>query len=563
MMGGGTSTHRRAAVSDAATVSARVDELEQALGAAEERAVLLRAQQDAQNKRIQLAVAELRVSAEVQRADAERARADALTGELDEQMQLEEALLARIRALEQAAAGGAGAVESAGAVERGGAASSSCKELEAAPASSSSWEPGVGEEPADACFGEVRQWQYVHLQRWRNYDDSNAKLNAAEAAGQKKLVLEIEIAQGGKKVRNNYEVDLDAKTQTQSKTLNMRDVRCVAQLVEESAPDFLRSIPTLVLQRDVSAVVEGMHTHVEAPQVQQAGCKALMSMTTTSDSVRVKIEQSGELEAIFAAMRVHGAASGVQEQACRALRRMFHLGAAARSAAAREKQKAVLRHHGIKLILRTLQGHPQNSSICYEVCAVVRILANSDARMVAQACGALRFLGENIEFVHLIKHACLISGLKWVTWAHRTARHTRAHEHSCAYAPNTCDSFINFRVALPRTTLRELKKKKQPSPLPLLCSLPSPPPLFSPIPSPPAAKDAHVRVAIAASGGRELIHHAIAASVATPECKNGASSCSNSSRSRRRRRRRSGGATLTRSRLRAVRRSRGSVAPCA
>ena len=105
MMGGGTSTHRRAAVSDAATVSARVDELEQALGAAEERAVLLRAQQDAQRKRIQeleeaLEAAEQRVCAEVQRADAERARADALAGELDEQMQLEEALLARIRALE-------------------------------------------------------------------------------------------------------------------------------------------------------------------------------------------------------------------------------------------------------------------------------------------------------------------------------------------------------------------------------------------------------------------------------------------------------------------------------
>ena len=52
-MGGSASTARRAAarVSDAATVSARVDELEQALGAAEERAVLLRAQQDAQRSK--------------------------------------------------------------------------------------------------------------------------------------------------------------------------------------------------------------------------------------------------------------------------------------------------------------------------------------------------------------------------------------------------------------------------------------------------------------------------------------------------------------------------------
>ncbi len=394
-MGGSASTARRAAarVSDAATVSARVDELEQALGAAEERAVLLRAQQDAQSKRIQelqetLASAELRVSAEVQRADAERARANALAGELDEQMQLEEALLARIRALEQATAGGACAVELAGA------ASSSCKELEAAPASSSPWEPGVGEEPADSCRGEARQWQYLHLQRWCNYDDDcNAKLNAAEAAGQKRLMLEIEIRQGGKKLINHYEVDLDAKTQTQSKTRNMRDIRCVTQLVEMSAPraaDFFRSIPALVLQRDIPALVEGMHTHVEAPEVQEAGCKALMSMAATSDSVRVKIEQAGGLEAIFAAMRMHGAASGVQEQACRALRRMFHLGAAARSAAEREKQKALLRHYGIKLILLALQGHPQNSSICYEACAVVRILANSEGGFLkSRRCGCV------------------------------------------------------------------------------------------------------------------------------------------------------------------------------
>ena len=95
---------------------------------------------------------------------------------------------------------------------------------------------------------------------------------------------------------NNYEVDLDAKTQTQSKPRNMRDFRCVTQLLEvlnpsrlpRRAADFLLSIPTLVLQRDVPALVEGMHTHVEAPQVQQAGCKALMSMAT---SVRVKVKK--------------------------------------------------------------------------------------------------------------------------------------------------------------------------------------------------------------------------------------------------------------------------------
>ena len=241
---------------------------------------------------------------------------------------------------------------------------------------------------------------------------------------------------GFPKKNASYQIDLTVMQQTNIATRNVREIRwrpvskVAVDPVKEAADKadaFLRFIPSLHVQKDFKAIINGMRESPSSAACQESGCKALMSMAAIGSASRAKIAQAGGLEAIFSAMKLHRNESRVQEQAFRALRRMSSL-AATISIALKQDTDGT----GIDSILLAINSHRSDSAVQYEALAVIRILANNtscrttilnfrlaepdqhtgaialvlaamqkhagNCAVCAQACGALRFLVKKYKY---------------------------------------------------------------------------------------------------------------------------------------------------------------------
>ena len=246
------------------------------------------------------------------RAVHEQERANKAEAALEEHMQLEEALVLRIRDLE---------IMSVAAAHTEGTVQDSDPPLETR-----------GEE---ARSGDNEQWEWFGKlsgsaapSSWHPYDkDVSAALNDTLAAGRTNVTLEIPTGIG-KRTKNTYEMDLHAMTQTNAKTRMKREIRraparpSTQSDPEKQAATFLSSIGTILLQKDAPSLVKGLQDNTWHRGVQIDGCKALVAMAAISESMRLKLAKLGAVEVILDAMAAHRDDSSLQETACRALRRM-------------------------------------------------------------------------------------------------------------------------------------------------------------------------------------------------------------------------------------------------
>ena len=174
----------------------------------------------------------------------------------------------------------------------------------------------------------------------------------------------------------------------------------------ESTDVFIRILPTLVAQRLVSRIVEGMLQHRDSPQVQERACEALLEMMPQVDgeafkaikleaghdlriilSTYAKMCELGVIRGVLDTMSVHAASATI---AAKSLRILFYL--------AREKT------------CREVISQTSNAKRLIVPAAVIDIMRQHETNAVVQswACRAL----QNISHQHYAnsKHTVLCGG---------------------------------------------------------------------------------------------------------------------------------------------------------
>ncbi len=166
----------------------------------------------------------------------------------------------------------------------------------------------------------------------------------------------------------------------------------------------------------VEAVVAALRAHSANAAVQEQGCWALRNICCNNADNQAKAGGAGAVEAVVAALRTHSANAAVQEQGCRALCNLCTDSAdnkaKAGGAGAIEAVVAVLRAHGANLSVQE-QGCAALVNLCCD---------NADNKVKAAGAGAIE---------------AVVAAMR----AHGSS--ARVQEHGCAAVGNLCANTDN------------------------------------------------------------------------------------------------------------------------
>jgi len=141
----------------------------------------------------------------------------------------------------------------------------------------------------------------------------------------------------------------------------------------------------------ISAVLEAMRKHQQAPSVQEIGCRALKELAAYSAGNQDEIFTHGGIQVVLRAMETHPTLASIQVAGCGVLRNMTACNA--------EHQQAVADRGGIQLVIEAMTTHEDTPNVQWAGCWALFCVAvhNKDTQAEVNGHGAARLAVDMLE----------------------------------------------------------------------------------------------------------------------------------------------------------------------